>query len=150
MRKVNNPQNFALALLISVVFLIALIFAITSSNSVKTLKAGTPEATVQEYLIAVTEGRNEDAANLFSSTSKCTVDDIDRAYIDQKAQISLDKTVLTNKDAAIVYVSIERNDGPLMSDPFTETQNFRLAKENQSWKILGIPWPLYECGMILK
>jgi hypothetical protein len=35
-------------------------------------------------------------------------------------------------------------------DPFggsySETQTFRLVKEDSGWKITGIPWPTYECG----
>jgi len=150
MKKVDKSPNFTLAVLISVIFIIALVFAITSSNTPKKLEAGSPEATIQSYLQAVIDGRNQEAANHFSNTSKCTVDDVDRAYVDQKSQIALDKTVLTNEISAIVYVSIQRNDGPLMSDPFTESQTFRLVKENEQWKIAGIPWPLYECGVFLK
>jgi hypothetical protein len=150
MRKVSRNANFYLAVLIAAIFAVALIFAISSGNTVKILKSGTPEATVQKYLQALNDGRNEDAASLFASTSKCSAEDIDRAYIDQNAQVLLDKTVIGNNNSAIVYISIQRNDAPLMADPYTETQDYRLVKEDGIWKIAGIPWPLYDCGVNTK
>jgi hypothetical protein len=146
MRKVNKGPNFYLAILIAAVSIIAVLLAITSSNSVKTMENGSPEAAVQQYLQRVNEGRNEEAANYFSKISKCTVDDIDRAYIDNNAQVTLDKSVITSTDSAIVYVSIQRNNGPLLADTYTEQQTFRLNRENGLWKLAGIPWPLYYCG----
>lgn len=150
MRKVNRNANFYLGVLVAVIFAIALFFAISSQNSVKVLNSGTPEATIQKFLQALNDGRNVEAAALFSSASSCTVEDIDRAYIDKNAEVSLDKTVLNDANNAIVYVSIQRNDAPLLSDPFTEPQDFRLIKEAGSWKISGIPWPLYDCGVMRK
>lgn len=146
MRKVNKGPNFYLAILIAVVSVVALILAITSSNSVKTMKSGTPEAVVQQYLQRVNEVRNEEAASYFSKGNKCTVDDIDRAYIDNNAQVTLDKSVITSTNSAIVYVSVQRSNGPLLADTYTEPQTFRLNRENGLWKIAGIPWPLYYCG----
>jgi hypothetical protein len=146
MRKVNKGPNFYLAILIAAVSIIAVLLAVTSSNSVKTMKNGSPEAAVQQYLQSVNEGRNEEAARYFSKISKCTVDDIDRAYIDNNAQVTLDKSVITSTDSAIVYVSIQRNNGPLLADTYTEQQTFRLNRENGLWKLAGIPWPLYYCG----
>lgn len=146
MKKVNKGPNFYLALLIAIVSVVAVILAISSSNSVKIMEKGTPEAAIQQYLQSVNEGRNEEAASYFSKTNKCTVDDIDRAYIDNNAQITLDKSVITSTNSAIVYVSIQRNNGPLLADSYTEPQTFRLNRENSLWKIAGIPWPLYDCG----
>lgn len=146
MKKVNKGPNFYLALLIAIVSVVAVILAISSSNTVKIMEKGTPEAAVQQYLQSVNEGRNEEAASYFSKTNKCTVDDIDRAYIDNNAQVTLDKSVIISTNSAIVYVSIQRNNGPLLADSYTEPQTFRLNLENSLWKIAGIPWPLYDCG----
>ena len=150
MRKVNRNANFYLGVLVAVIFAFALIFAISSQNSVKILNNGTPEATIQKFLQALNDGRNVEAAALFSVASSCTVEDIDRAYIDKNAEVSLDKAILTDTNNAIVYVSIQRNDAPLLSDPFTEPQDFRLVKEAGNWKIAGIPWPLYDCGVMTR
>jgi hypothetical protein len=146
MRKVNRTANFYLAVLVSVIFAIALIFAISHENSVKNLESGTPEKVVQEYLDFLNDGRNEEAAKLFSTLSKCTVDDIDRAYIDTSSQVLLEKVSLNGENSAIVYISIQRSDGPLMSDPYLQNENIRLVKEDGSWRLSGIPWPLYQCG----
>lgn len=142
----NKGPNFYLAVIIAIVSIVAILLAITSSNSVETMKSGSPEAAVQQYLQRINDGKNEEAATYFSKTNKCTVDDIDRAYLDANAQVTLDKSVMTSSDSAIVYVSIQRNSGPLLTDTYTEPQTFRLNRENGTWKIAGIPWPLYYCG----
>ena len=145
MKKVNKNANFYLAVLIAAIFAIALIFAITSGNSVKSLKAGSPEETVQKYLQALNNGQNEEAAALFSSTNICRVDDVDRAYVDDSLQILLDKVTYTNETSAVVHLSIQSSDGPLMSDPYVQKETIRLIKENGVWKINGDPWPIYSC-----
>lgn len=150
MGKVNKGANFYLAILVSVVFAIALIFAISTENSVKTLKVGSPEKVVQDYLDFINNGRSEDAASLFSSSSTCTVEDIDRAYVDTTSQVLLEKVTQDNENSAIVYISIQRSDGPFMADTFLQKEIFRLSKESGLWKLSGIPWPLYECGVIKK
>lgn len=146
----NRSANFYLAILISTIFLIAFIAAISSGNSLKTLNKGTPEATVQSYLQAVTDGRNDEAASYFATSSKCTADDIDRAYIDENLQVLLEKTSFGSGNTAIVYISVQRSDGPLMTDLYQENQSFRLIKESGIWKMAGIPWPLYDCGGFFK
>ena len=69
MRKVEKGPNFYLALLISIISVGAVLLAITSSNSVKTMKSGTPEAVVQAYIQNVNEGRTEEAAANFTEDS---------------------------------------------------------------------------------
>lgn len=150
MEKIGKTANFYLAVFISGIFAIGTIFAISSTNSTEKLEIGKPETSIQEYLQALNDGRNEVAASYFSSTSRCKVEDIDRAYIDSNLQVILDKVVIEGDQSAIVYISIERNDSPLRADPYVEKRNYRMVKESGKWKISGIPWPLYDCGVLFK
>lgn len=150
MEKIGKTGNFYLAVFISGIFAIGTIFAISSTNSTEKLEIGKPETSIQEYLQALNDGRNEVAASYFSSTSRCKVEDIDRAYIDSNLQVILDKVVIEDDQSAIVYISVERNDSPLRADPYVEKRNYRMVKESGKWKISGIPWPLYDCGVLFK
>lgn len=143
-------MNFYLAVLITAVLVTAVIAAIFSGNSAKTLSPGSPEKTVQEYLQALTDGRNDLAVKRLSKNSSCTVEDIDRVYIWSSPQITLLKSEITG-NSAIVQVSIEHRTNIFMdSGIMNEQPNYRLIKEKSQWKISGIPWPLYDCGGIRK
>jgi len=150
MNKISRSVNFYLTVLIAAVLTVAVIAAIFSGNSVKTLSPGSPEKTVQEYLQALTDGRNDLAANQLSKESGCTVQDIDRAYIWPSSQITLVKSETTG-NSAIVQVSIERRTDTFMdSGMMNEQPTYRLIKEKSHWRISGIPWPLYDCGSVKK
>lgn len=150
MEKIGKTANFYLAVFVSGIFAIGIVFAISTANSTKNLETGRPESSIQKYLQALNDGRHEVAASYFSSTNRCTIDDVDSAYIDSDLQIVLDKVVIEDKQSAIVYISVERFDSPLRADPYVEKRNFRVVRENGEWKISGIPWPLYNCGVLAK
>lgn len=150
MGKMSKSVNFYLSVLIAVVLAIAVIAAIFSGNSARTLNPGSPERIVQEYLQSLTDRRNDLAAKQLSKESSCTVEDIDRAYTWPSAQITLIKSEVTG-DSAIVRVSVEQKTDTFMdSGILNEQPPFRLIKESGQWRITGIPWPLYDCGEIKK
>lgn len=150
MDKTSKSANFYLTVLIAAVLAIAVIAAIFSGNSARTLNPGSPEKIVQEYLQSLTDERNDLAAMRLSKNSNCDVEDIDRAYTWPSAQITLLKSEVTG-NSAIVQVSIQRKTDTFMdSGILGEDPTYRLIKENGQWRITGIPWPLYDCGEIKK
>jgi hypothetical protein len=52
----------------------------------------------------------------------------------------------STETSAKVTVTIETSNGDPFGGSYSETQTFRLVKEDSGWKITGIPWPTYECG----
>ena len=150
MDKTSKSVNFYLTVLIAVALAIAVIAAIFSGNSARTLNPGSPEKIVQEYLQSLTDGRNDLAAKRLSKNSSCEVEDIDRAYIWPSAQITLLKSEVTG-NSAIVRVSVQRKTDTFMDSGILDEQpTYRLIKEQGQWRITGIPWPLYDCGRIKK
>jgi hypothetical protein len=149
MVKRAKSGNFYIGVVVFVISITALLVGIFSQNSVKTLEKGTPESIVQSYLQSITDGRNDLAATNFSIESKCTVEDIDRTYIESEIDVNLVKTVIEDK-VAIVTVTIQRSYSIFEDSSNQEEQTFRLNLEKGEWKITGIPWPLYDCGGFLK
>lgn len=150
MNKISRSVNFYLTVLITVILAIAIIAAIFSGNSARTLNPGSPEKIVQEYLQSLTDRHNDLAAKQLSKESSCTVSDIDSAYIWPSAQITLLKSEVTG-NSAIVRVSIQRETDTFMDSGILDEQPaYRLIKEQGQWRITGIPWPLYDCGGIKK
>ena len=149
MNNTSKRPDLYLAILVALIAVIAVIVAVSSGDSVKTLDSGSPQGVVQKYLKHITEGRNDLAADLFSSESTCTAEDIDLAYVSDSLQISLLKSEI-DQDTAIVKVSISYQSSVLGDDMSSESKTFRLKRENNQWRISGIPWPLYDCGVINK
>jgi hypothetical protein len=129
-------------LLVSSLFLI-------SSKDIKKLDPATPEGVVQLYLNEVINGQYEEAINYLSATSNCKATDLDRAYLADSLRINLVSSEI-NEESALVKIEVETQSGGPFNDSYTESHNYRLAIENTNWKILGIPWPMWECGLVTK
>lgn len=141
--------NLYLGIVISTLLIIALIAAVATNNSTKTLSAGTPERVVQEFLEAINDGRNDLAVKMLASDSSCTIQDIDRAWRSPSAQIALLESKRTG-DTAVLRISLQRDTNGVLGPSSDEEFLYRLVKEANQWKISGIPWPLYDCGGIKK
>lgn len=141
----RKSTNLYLGIVISTLLVIALIAAVATNNSTKTLSAGTPERVVQEFLEAINDGRNDLAVKLLASDSSCTIQDIDRAWRSPSGQIALLESKITG-DTAVVRISLQRDPDAMMDISSDEEFMYRLIKELKQWRITGIPWPLYDCG----
>lgn len=129
------------------VALLAVVAAVVASGrSVPTYDAGTPEGTVQAYLQAVFDGDDRTAASYLSTTSGCDVDDFRGAYVAESARVVLRDSRIDG-DAAAVEVEIVFSDagGPFDTYEWSEEQSFDLVREDDSWMLIGRPWPLYYC-----
>lgn len=141
-----RSTNHILGILITVLTTLAIVAAVISGNAVKSLPAGSPQLAVQEYLQLVTDGRNDLASRYFSKDSKCMAEDIDRAYLMQSFQVSLLRVEIY-ASTATVHVVIEGESSIFSDYSYDEKKTFRLIKESGLWKLTGIPWPLYDCGL---
>jgi hypothetical protein len=142
----NLSPNRILTIIVGLFTTIAIVVALVlSSQTEKELSSSSPEGTVQLFLKAVFDERNDIAAQYLSSDSKCQEEDFDRAYIPESRRVRLIDSEISS-GVARVKVGVEiSSDGPFNS-PFSERHKYRLQKNEEKWKIEGIPWPLYDCG----
>lgn len=145
----EKRANRVLGFVVAAIAIVALIVVLASRQSTTQLDQGTPEAAVQQYLQAVSDRNFDQALEFLSEDSKCTVEDFDRAYIQESLRIGLTETS-TNQETAVVTVSIQSSNGDPFGGTYTEERNFRLVNSDGEWKITGTPWPNYECGMDYK
>lgn len=145
----EKPANRVLGFVVAAIAIVALIVVLASRQSTTQLDQGTPEATVQQYLQAVSDRNFDQALEFLSEDSKCTVEDFDRAYIQESLRIGLTESS-ANQETAAVTVSIQSSNGDPFGGTYTEERNFRLVNSDGEWKITGTPWPNYECGMEYK
>jgi hypothetical protein len=150
MSDVRSGANRVLAVIVIFTFALAAIAAIlTSSKEARDYAPNTPEGVVQSFLENVIDGKNEDAARYFSMTSTCDATDIDRSWIPDTVRVNLTNAQIEG-DRAYIDVAVDMNQDQLFGDMYSEKHNFRLVRESGTWKILGIPWPLYSCDEVNK
>ncbi|MFA5918522.1 MAG: hypothetical protein WC800_03160 [Candidatus Nanopelagicaceae bacterium] len=142
----NGLLAVVFALLVGAVVLVTLF---TSGGASKKLDPSTPEGTVQSYLSAVLKGNYEKAAQFISSESSCDVQDLDRVYTVDTARVDLVKTEIDGEHAQ-VWVKVDYPSGAPFDAVRVEDHTFRLVHVNDHWLLTGIPWPLYDCGVITK
>ena len=141
----RRSSNRILAVIVSFTLVLAAVAALlSSSKEIKELSATSPEGVVQLFLKAVIEGKSEDAAGYFSSTTTCDASDIDRSWMPETVRVNLADTEVTG-DKAFIETTVDISSGGPFDDYYVESHNYRLAREGGSWRILGIPWPLYSC-----
>lgn len=145
----DKRANKVLGLVVAVIAVISLIVVLAGRQPTTQLDEGSPEAAVQQYLQAVSDRDFDRALEFLSEDSKCTIEDFDRAYIQESLRIGLSESS-GNPTTAVVTVSIQSSNGDPFGGTYTEERNFRLVNTDGEWKITGTPWPNYECGMEYK
>lgn len=145
----KNP-NRILGLFVALIVLVSILVVVISLNRpVQELDANSPEGVVQDYLEDIFDGNYEAAVTYFEANSKCVASDLDRTYVPTNVRINLVGVELDDSRARVRF-QIETPSGAPLDSYYTEEQVIRLVNESQTWKITGIPWPLYDCGTLDK
>ncbi|GAA5162208.1 hypothetical protein [Ornithinimicrobium tianjinense] len=135
-----------LAVVVGVLVLLAVVAGVISATRERPeLPAGSPEATVQDYVTLIYDDDLEGAAELLDPDGSCTVEDLDLAFVDQAARVVLRDTSVDG-DRATVRVGLVHPSGSPLGDEFTQDETFRLVRSPDGWVITGDPWPVYGCG----
>lgn len=118
------------------------------------LAAGTPEATVQQFLQA-TEA--EDLSTSFNMLSvalqdECGLEEFGGRNYPSKnrfgdARVTLEKSQIV-EDTAFVTVRISQfhSSGPFSTSESNFEQRYSLLREEGEWKFAEYPWPFFNCG----
>ena len=141
----EKRANKVLGIVLAAIAIVAVIVVLSVNEPVAQLDKDSPEGTVQQYLGAITDKDFSQAMDYLASDSKCTIQDFERAYIQDSLLIGL-SDLTTTADSASVTVKIDTSSGDPFYGGYSETQTFTLTKEESGWKVTGIPWPTYECG----
>lgn len=132
-----------------IIIVVAIVTVLSSTRTAVVIDRSTPAGSVQVYLNAILSGKNAQAAKMLSPDSVCTADDIDRAYVVETARVLLVDSTIEGTTAE-VRVRVEIPSGGPIGDFMTEDHTLRLSKDGGSWLLTGVPWPLFDCGMVAK
>ncbi len=141
-------QNKILTALVAVVVGVAVVAAVVSATrQAPDYDPASPEGVVQRYLAAVLEGDLAAAAARLEPDSRCTVEDLDRAYVPDGVRAVL-RGAEVDGQKAVVKVDLAVSSGGLFDgSEFTDDQTFRLSRSGDGWRIAGSPWPLDSCEL---
>jgi hypothetical protein len=147
---VRNTPNRVLAIVVVAIVGVAIVAVVFSATRpVKKLDLGTPAGTVQAYLTAVLDGKNDTAAGYLAPESSCDVQDLDRAFVIHSARVNLVDSQIVG-DTALVRVKVEIPSSGPFETYGTEDHSLRLIRVAGRWMLTGIPWPLYDCAVPVK
>lgn len=132
----------SLFVLLGLIAVTALVF-VASRSDTASFEVGSPEATVQAYLQAMVDRDNDRALSYFVADTKCDSSDLDRQYLSSDMTVDLVSSNITG-DRAQVKIRARYSNEDLFGG-WSEDHTIGLSRIDGSWKITGIPWPLYDC-----
>lgn len=138
--------GLVLAVCVGVLVLLAVVAGVVAATRPgPQLPAGSPEATVQDYLQRVQDHDLEGAAQLLDPDGDCGEDDLELSSPTPEVRAVL-RSTSTDADGARVRVDlVQGGDGPFGGDGWTDEQTFDLVRHADGWVLTGVPWPLYSC-----
>ena len=140
------PNRLLVIILSAVLLFTGAVVIVSTDRQVSTLSTEGPQGVVQAFIRAMNAGQSEKAAIFLSSGSKCTLADLDRSFVAPDMRVYL-LTTQMSEERASVRIKVETSSGGLLTDSYTENHTLRLAKISGKWHLVGIPWPLYDCGV---
>ena len=106
------------------------------------LEPGSPEATVQAFLRAVTDDDDDALIRLLDPELGCSAP-LDKSYDPGGFSWALISSKPTGDSATVEIEITQYGDGPL--DSWSHRQVFDLVRFDNDWLVTGSPWPYLGC-----
>lgn len=143
----RNRAGLVLGICVALLVLVAVVAAVLStSRSGAQLPEGSPEATVQDYLRAVTDGDTRRAATHLDPEGRCTERDLRDAHAGDPTRVVLRDTRTEGEEADVRVDLVHGDGGPFGGDGYREELTLDLRREGGAWVVTGEPWPMYACS----
>lgn len=97
----QKKANRVLGIVVALIAIVAVIAVLTVKEPVAQLDKDSPEGAVQQYLSSITDRDFVQAMTYLASDTKCTIEDFDRAYIQDSLRIGLSDTTSTESTATV-------------------------------------------------
>jgi hypothetical protein len=126
--------------------LLAVLAAVLSATRERPEYAeGSPEATVQSYVVAAVAKDGEEAVRHLDPSTRCTARHIEEAWVTPGARVVLRQTSVDGDRATVRLDVVSDSGGPLSTSEWTDEQTLQLRQVDGEWVVTGTPWPLYTC-----
>jgi len=137
------PPNAVLGVVAALVVVLAVVTALlTTQRERPELDPGTPEGTVQIFILAFVEGDDDQAVALLDPALGCSAPLRD-VYRPSRVSLSVVSSKITGEEGVVVLDVTEYSGG--LFDSWSHREDFYLIRADGSWLITGNPWPVYSC-----
>lgn len=110
------------------------------------LAAGSPEARVRDYVVALYERDPARAAAQLDPDGRCEEADLRAVYLDGQARVVLRDSTTDGSTARVGVDLVHTGGGPFGGGESREPLTFDLRRSGDRWVITGEPWPTFSCG----
>jgi hypothetical protein len=146
----RGSANRMLGVIVGAIVVIGIVVASVASSWEATPRdPKSPEGVVQAYFEAVVAHDAEATLAFLEPGTSCTVTNFQQTYFDTGSRVNLVDVKVTG-NRADVHVRIEHGNGDPFGSTWNEDQYFQLVRAGDTWRLHGIPYPLYNCGEVLK
>jgi hypothetical protein len=144
-----KPNRILIFVVAAIVLATAIVVVVVNNTTQKKYGANSPEGTVQNYLESIYAGDNMKAASYLSENGFCTAEDLDMMGMQTRPRILFADSAITGNTAQ-VKINVELDNVMPMGNMMNESHIMRLVRFGTDWQLMGIPWPLNDCGVINK
>ena len=142
---------------LAIIVVSVVVAVLNRSQSPVTLPEGTPEGTVQRFLLAIEEGETRQAYDYLSDElqEKCTfahfqdtTRQFDRRGLNdgRDRRITLESTQPIDDTVAVMVRITEFNvSAPFNVNEYSYTQEYVLGELDGGWRFVDEPWPMTWC-----
>jgi hypothetical protein len=140
--------NVVLAAGVGVIAAVAVLAAVIAvQREPQALDPGSPEATVQAYLAAISAGGYGDAIEQLADDTECGISDLTAGYLPESLEVVLKHTSIDGPEALVtVEITELYGEGPFDGSGYAHRETLLLRDEGGHWRITGSPWPMYDCA----
>lgn len=144
----DNRATRGLALAVAVLVVLAIGAGVLASlRQGPEVAAGSPEATVRDYVAALYERDPAGAAAQLDPDGGCDEGDLRDVYLDEQARVVLRESSTEGESARVRVDLVHSAGGPIGGGESREPVTFELRRAGDRWVITGEPWPTFSCGV---
>ncbi|QFG68311.1 hypothetical protein [Ornithinimicrobium pratense] len=106
---------------------------------------GSPEATVQSYIVAAVAKDGEEAVRHLDPADGCTARHVEQSRTRPGSRVVLRGTSTDGDRATVRLDVVSTSGGPLSTSEWTSQETLELRQVEGEWLVTGTPWPVRTC-----
>lgn len=141
----DRATRILLAAVAGLLLLAVIAAALSATRAGPRYAEGSPEATVQSYVVAAVAEDGEEAVRHLDPADGCTAAHIEQGWVNPRGRVVLRDTDVRGDEATVKIDVVVPSGGLLSSSEWASSETLHLRRADDGWLITGTPWPAYDC-----